>query len=249
MIGNSGRPGDPSPGSSHLHKWGQALNISTQDATAGQIIWPIKATVQQYLFLDAAIELFVKSTDGNDDVDSGSGARTIKLFVHDENGEEQEVIKDLQGVANQSLGLSFGVFRMSIETSGAGQTNAGQIQVVDGSANIYATIEIGEGQTQIAVVRCPNDKKGRVIDHQIEFGKTGVVGEALMRLRLRKIDGTIITKWDPKILGSYPKDNKPYGIFGGIPLEAGEFIYWECIDVSQSSTPIRGSIHAEFQDC
>lgn len=247
-IGNGGNQDSHGPGYIPVNKWGGNADVDTADAALGQIIWPIKAGTQPYLFLDSPIELFLKSTSANDDVDSGTGARTVKIMPHDSNGEEQEIIKDLQGTANQSIGLSVGVFRMNIETSGSSDTNEGQIQIVDGSANIYATIEIGEGQTQIAVVRCPNNKNGLIKEHDIEFGRISPsTNEATTRLRIRKVDGTIITKWDPFLSSNHIEDKRDYKI-GGLDLLPGEWIYWEAIIVSANNTPLRASIDAEFID-
>ena len=247
-IGNGGKPGDQGPGYIPINKWGGQIDVDTADAVLGQIIWPIKAVTQLYLFLDAAVELFVNSTSANDVVDAGTGARTVKIIPHDSSGIEQEIIKDLQGVANQSIGLSFGVFRMSVETSGSSNTNEGTIQIVDGSANIYATIEAGESQTQIAVLRCPNNKKGLIKEHDIEFGRTSpATNTAETRLKIRKTDGTIITKWDPFLSSNQIEDKREYKI-GGIELLPGEWAYWEAIVVSANDTPIRGNIDVEFTD-
>lgn len=247
-IGNKGNQDSHGPGYISFNKWGGIADVDTADAALGQIIWPVKAVTQLYLFLDSAIELFVKSTSANDDVDSGTGARTVKIMFHDSAGIEQEVIKDLQGTTNQSISISFGVFRMNVETSGSSSINEGVIQIVDGSANIYATIEIGEGQTTIAVIRCPNNKNGLVKEHGIEFGRTSPsTNTAETRLKIRKVDGTILTKWDPFISSDKVEDDKNYGI-GGLELLPGEWVYWEAISVSANNTPLRGHFDVEFTD-
>lgn len=245
MIGNGGRPGDPGPGSETINKWGENADIDVADAAAGQVIWPIKSTVQQYFFLDAAITMTMQSDDPNDTL-LGSGAKSIKVCYHDSDGEEVVQIFELDGVGAVNIPLNFGVFRAEVATSGVSNTNEGQITFKNG-ANIYATIEIGEGQTQIAVTRCPNNKKGIIKGHETGYGRTGGNNEASMRLRVRKIDGTIITKWDPIISVDHPKDVKLYGI-GGLELSAGEFAYWECVETSAADTPVRGAIDVRYED-
>lgn len=247
MIGNQGRPGDPGEESEDFNKWGEHPDIDTADATAGQIIWPIKSTVQQYLFLDAPIALTLQSDSPNDvALGGGSGARTVKVIYHDDNGEIQEVILTMTGVTPVDIPSdSFGVFRMEVETSGSNNTNVGQLTIKNGT-DIYATIEIGEGQTQIAVLRCPDNKQGLVKRHEVGYGRTGGNNEANMRLRLRKTDGTIVTKWDPIVSVDHTKDIRDYGI-GGIKFLPGEFVYWECIQVSADNTPIRGAFDIRFE--
>lgn len=249
MIGNGGRPGDPGAGNVDVNKWGENADIDTNDATAGQVIWPIKATVQQYLFLDVAIALTLQSSSPNDTL-LGSGAQTVKVTYHDDNGEEQEDILDMDGVGNVDIPTdSFGVFRMEVETSGASNTNEGQITIENGG-NVYATIEIGEGQTQIAVIRCANNKKGSIKRHETGYGRVGGNNDASMRFRVRKTDGTIVTKWDPIVSVDHPQNIKVYTVdgIGGLKITAGQFAYWECIDVSANNTPIRGSMDVRFED-
>ena len=250
MIGNNGIFGiTKGPGYSVVNKWGEQIDVDTADATvpAGQKIWPIKRTVQDYIFLDAPIQLSLKSTSGDDTI-LGSGAQKVNVEYQTAT-EEKEIELDTDGANLVNLPeLSVGSFRLLVTQSGAGNTNAGQIQIVDGSANIYATIEVGEGQTQIAVMRIPNNKKGRIKSHKTDYARTApAANSAQMRLRVRQVSGTIITKWDPTISTDFVQDNKDYFI-GGIELNPGEWIFWECITVSANGTPLRASFDIELED-
>ncbi len=231
-----------------VNKWGAHLDTDTADATvsAGQKIWPIKRTVQDYLFLDAAIQLSLKSTSGNDAI-AGTGAQKVKV-TYQTAAEEKEIILDTAGAGLVALPeLSVGSFRLEIEQTGANNTNEGQIQIVDGSANIYATIEVGEGQSQIAIARIPNNRRGRVRSHKTDYARTApAANSAQMRLRVRQVSGSIVTKWDPTISTDFPKDEKDYFI-GGIIVQPGEWIFWECITVSANDTPLRGSFDIEME--
>lgn len=231
-----------------INKWGEQIDVDTADAALGQIIWPIKATVQQYLFLDSPIQLFIRSTNPADTI-LGSGARNIIGEYHDLNGSIQDFDLETDGNNNVALpGTSVGVFRMTIGLTGASNTNEGQIQIVDGSANIYATIEIGEGQTQISVQRIPNDRTGTIKGHKVDYARTSASqNDASFRLKIRKPDGTIITKWDPIIGSGKTEDVKVYDK-GGIDVDSGEWVYWECISVSANDTPLRGSFDIELSE-
>ena len=250
MIGNNGIFGiTKGPGYKPINKWGENIDVDTTDATvpAGQKIWPIKRTVQDYIFLDAAIQLSLKSTSVNDTI-SGTGAQKVKV-IYQTAAEEKEIILDTNGTTLVNLPeLSVGSFRLKVAQSGSGNTNAGQIQIVDGSANIYATIETGEGQSQIAIYRIPNNKKGKIKSHKTDYARTApAANSAQMRLRVRCPDGTIITKWDPTISTDFIQDKKDYFI-GGIDLNPGEWVFWECITVSANNTPLRGSFDIEMED-
>lgn len=250
MIGNNGIFGiTKGPGYSVVNKWGEQIDVDTADATvpAGQKIWPIKRTVQDYIFLDAPIQLSLKSTSGDDTI-LGSGAQKVNVEYQTAT-EEKEIELDTDGANLVNLPeLSVGSFRLLVTQSGAGNTNAGQIQIVDGSANIYATIEVGEGQTQIAVMRIPNNKKGRIKSHKTDYARTApAANSAQMRLRVRQVSGTIITKWDPTISTDFVEDKKDYFI-GGIDVNPGEWVFWECITVSANNTPLRGSFDIELED-
>jgi hypothetical protein len=249
-IGEAGANRFPGPTvASVVNKWGSQLDVDTADATvsAGQKIWPIKRTVQDYLFLDAAIQLSLRSTSGDDTI-LGSGAQKVNV-VYQTAAEETEIVLDMDGNGLVDLPeLSVGSFRLSIAQSGAGNTNAGQVQIVDGSSNIYATIEVGEGQSQIAIMRIPNNRRGKVRSHKTDYARTApAANSAQMRLRVRQVSGSIITKWDPTISTDFPKDEKDYFI-GGIVVEPGEWIFWECITVSANGTPLRGSFDIEMEN-
>ena len=81
-IGHSDGGRFPGPTiSSVVNKWGEQVDTDTADATvsAGQKLWPIKRTTQDYIFLDAAIQLSLKSTSGDDTI-LGSGAQKVKVI-------------------------------------------------------------------------------------------------------------------------------------------------------------------------
>ena len=231
-----------------VNKWGEQVDVDTADAALGQVIWPIKATVQLYKFIDTPIQLYLVSTSA-DDTAAGIGARSIEGKYQDNTGCITPFELDTNGLTNVPFPTtSVGIFRFSVASSGSNNKNVGQLKIVDGAGNIYAIIEIGEGQTQIAVMRIPTDKKGVIKSHKVDYARTSpAANEAVLRLRIRKIDGTIVTKWDPTITTDNPIDNKEY-FAGGIDINAGEWVFWEAISVSANDTPIRGSFDVELVD-
>ncbi len=229
-----------------INKWGSQLDCDTADAALGQVIWPIKASVQLYLFIDSPIQLYVRSTDPDDTI-LGDGARTVKGMYHDSNGISQTFELDMDGNNNVALpGTGYGVFRFSVETTGDSNENEGQVQIIDGSNNIYAVIEPGAGQTQIAVFRIPNNRTGLVKAHRTDYARSAAtINDAQMKFRVRKADGTLVLKADPLIGSNKPEDIIKYEK-GGIFVDSGEWIYWECDSVSANNTPIRGLFDIEL---
>ena len=173
----------------------------------------------------------------------GTGAHSAKFYYHDFKGYAKEIDLPLRGVDTVPISdkNSYGVFRIEVLTSGSGNNNAGQLKVMN-STNIYATVEIGEGQTQIACQRVPNDHTGKVTFHEVSYGRLSPsTNAANMRLKVRHVDGTIIIKADPLISNIIPEHVRHYRN-GGVDVGPGDWVYWECILVSADNTPI----HAEF---
>ena len=231
-----------------VNKWGSNFDIDTADAALGQVVWPVPATTQQYVFLDSAELAEIVSTS-TDDSASGTGARTVKVYYQDSNGIEKSTTITLNGTTVVALPEKvLGVFRMKIASSGSGHTNAGDIKVLSqATGNILAIIKAGIGQTQIAVYRAPMDASYVIIrSHRLNYGRLGQRNDASARLIIRLNDGTFVTKWDPIIIPSDPEDEKIYR-HGGIRLEPGEYVFWQVDYVGANATPIRGSFDVEVR--
>jgi len=175
----------------------------------------------------------------------GTGAHTVTVNYHDSDGKSQDVVLPLRGSEPVTIAIGYGVFRISVLTSGTGNKNAGQLKVMN-STDIYATVEIGEGQTQIACQRVPNDHSGLITKAHCGYGRLeSSTNTAGMRLRIRRTDGTIVTKHDPFIANDRPEDNLIYEK-GGITVEAGEWVFWECVSVSANNTPVSARFDLEL---
>ena len=188
------------------------------------------------------------ASDNAADNSAGTGARTLSSKFINATGAEVNAQISLLGTSQVALPeLSVGVFSFEVETSGSLDTNAGNITVVDGSANVYAIIETGKGLSQIAVIRCPDNKRGEIIKHSASYSKPIGNSDASIFLNKRKTDGTIVTLWEAFLSVIHTEDFKEY-LNGELPLEPGEFLFWKCISVSGNNTPIKAYFDIEFED-
>lgn len=231
------------------NKWGEQNDIDTSDAVIGQVIWPVKATTQAYLFIDSPIQLYVQSSS-TEDAPGLTGAQSITLTNwHGSDGNAASAVTlATNGIGQTALPqTSYGVFSFEVTTSGSTNSNVGTIDIVDGSSNIYAKIEPTEGRTQICVQRIPNDKKASLTYYKVRYNRTGGGNEAVMRLRERKVNGTIITRLDPTITTLEPEDTRRYAL-NVIEYNPGTWLYFECILTSANNTPIRAEFDIKLED-
>lgn len=223
-----------------VNKWGSNFDIDTADAALGQVIWPVKATVQEYKFIDSAETVTVQS-DSALDTDGGTGANSVEITYLTSTGTVKE-IKTLSGVTPVALSSDFwGSFVVEVETTGSGNTNAGNITIKNVGGDIFTIVSAGEGRTQIAVQRIPFDKQRGIVKYiRTEYARSSVAtNSANMRLKIRKADGTVVQKSDPTISSISTMHEREYK-YGGIVVDPGDYVYWECISVSADNTPLRG---------
>lgn len=224
-----------------INKFGEQVDIDTADVTGAltQVIWPVKRSVQDYPFIDSPVSLTITSTSVNDIV-GGTGAQTVFVTYHDNNGSAQVIELDMNGTGTANIPTtSYGVFRIEIGDSGALNTNDGTI-TVNGPAGIYAIVEAGEGQTLMAVQRIPNSFASASVKYaRATYARSGVVNEATLRLKIRKANGTKLTKLNVNLFSGLTDFTRDFRI-GGITVAPGDWVYWECTDVSANDTPIAG---------
>ena len=227
-----------------INKWGEQVDTDTADALLGQVLWPVKSGVQAYPFLFTAIPMVLKSSSVLDAVGS-SGAHTVEV-TYQTLLEERKVILEVTGTVDVNLPEdNVGTFRVKVLTSGSGNTNAGIITVENGGT-IYAQINVGEGQTRLAVQRVPGNRIGTVKSHRVSYAKTSGNNDALVNLKIKRADGTEVVKWPVGLIALKAEDIKNYFI-GGITVQPGEFVYWECMEVGANDTPLRGSFDIELE--
>lgn len=252
MIGDGQQKVNPA-GYQVVDKFGVNDDIDIADTPVE--IWSHGADGTNFIFLDAGVNMDLKSSDPNDTI-LGSGAQkvTVTFYLTDFTEVVQEF--DMNGVTQVPV-TNDGIIgtRMEATQTGSGNTNAGEINLVDRATGVivYQSIEIGEGQTLSAIQICPKDKKGLVKKHSARYSKVqSPFSAASMRLRLRKVDGSILTKHPAVLHLNNPKDEVEYGdwddLESGIEMLAGEIIFWECIEVIAAGTPVEGRFDVKFWD-
>jgi len=146
------------PGASYIEKFGRNKTVAsgTQEPIwdgSGAYSYPTTARIHN-----------IASTDAADD-SAGTGARTVSIqgLDGDYNLKTETVIMD--GTSNVATKISYTrIFRMRVETSGSGGTNAGVISataVTD--ATVTAQILASTGQTNMALYTIPAGYTGYLL--------------------------------------------------------------------------------------
>lgn len=169
----------------------------------------------------------VTSTAAADDGDpAGTGARTVKISGLNSTWDAIEETVTLNGITIVQTNATFiRVYRAEVMTAGSGGTNAGVIYIYTGTETsgvpdtatlIYASIEIGEGQTLQAAYTVPDDHTAYLFSlNASSFSNTSV--SLTVRLKARKGGGLtnepFVTK-DRFVItrGSFGIDHSDYPI-------------------------------------
>jgi hypothetical protein len=245
MIGNGGISGiTKEKGYQIINKFGVNFDIDT--GSIPETIWTAGGS---FPFLNTGIPMDIVSTDANDNL-AGTGAQKATITFYNTDNTENIVTIDLNGLTSVPIDNDVKICTRIKIQSGNNLSNIGQIQIVDRATKtiIYQSVEPGEGQTLSAVQICPKDKRGLVKKHSVTYAKdSSPLGSADMRFNLRKNDGSTQVKHPIVISSAKPKDEVFYNI-GGITMEAGDIVFWECILVSTNDTPIEARFDVEFSD-
>ena len=137
-----------------LHKFGR-------NGAVGSTAEPVWTGSGAYTYLSAAEVLKVSSGDTADDYPSGTGARTVTLIGLDTNHDEITETVEMDGAGTNSVATTnsfLRIYRAYVATAGSGGTNAGLIEIKNNAATVtHARIEIGMGQTEMAMWTVPDD--------------------------------------------------------------------------------------------
>lgn len=221
-------------GENVIDKFGENSDIDT--TSVPETVFSLGGT---FPFLDAGIDVDIVSTSANDNI-SGTGARTAKVTWYDTNYIKHNTTVSLAGTTQVELGSTFLMCsRIEVMSSGTAGNNEGIIKIVDRTTGltVYQQIEIGEGQTLSAVQMIEKGCSGKIKSHYCTYARVSNRNAAQLRLRVRKPDGTICTKYNVSISTDNPKDEVGYK-YGGISVSAGEIVFWEVVTVSANDTPI-----------
>jgi hypothetical protein len=202
-------------------------------------------------FLDAGIAMDISSSVAADTL-AGTGAQRVRLTYYTTDNTEVTMDIDLNGVTAVPVGDDVKICtRAEVIQTGSGNANAGELNLVDRATGliVYQSIEIGEGQTLSAVQICPKGKRGAVVQHQVSYSKTqNPFADADMRLYLRKADGSILVKHSAVISAVKLEDKYEYPNGSGIDMTEGEIVFWRCLSVGATDTPIEARFDVEFVD-
>lgn len=241
-----------------INKFGSQEDVDTTDITAGiaadnlgQVIWPVKAGTQGYIWIDALTTKVVKliSTNANDTL-AGTGAQKVTVIYQDSLGNEQSLEVDMAGLGDAAFAPPItGCYRMFVSQSGSSNTNEGDIKLVDTTtADIYNIIPTGVGQTLTSVQKIPTDKKGKIVYHYARFAKgSAPVVTVTIDIYVRKSDGTFQVKYTGSITNTNRSDIRDYKV-GGISLEAGDHVFWVATSSTASNIPIETGFDITIED-
>lgn len=151
------------PKISHINKFGRATDVDSGIATD---IWDrANATDSQKIWTapTSAVIHNIKSTSASDTA-AGVGARTVEVsgLVAFDTDEVSEIVT-LNGITDVPTVNSYIIIhRMEVLTKGATSANVGTITVtaVGGGNPITAQINVGEGQTLMAIFGIPSTQIG-----------------------------------------------------------------------------------------
>ena len=222
--------------SDSLHKFGSNFAISTtndpQDVWTGGGLYPFPST---------ANATTIVSTNAADASPSGDGARTVKVQGLDANYVFVTETVALNGLTPVALSTQYlRVFRMSVETVGAGATgtNVGNINVAHGATTI-AQIAAGLGQTLMAIYTVPDNYTLRMAHWYCTLAtKTDAV--AVVALQVRPYGGA----WQTKEHVSIGRAGWSYDFHSPIRYAAGTDMRVRVLEVSANDSGVDAGFDA-----
>jgi len=181
------------PGTVPFSKFGRNSDIDT--GSAPEDIWHGGSDYTGFPNETETLEIF--SANSNDTL-LGTGARTVRISnLLDENYNQMpDVIVDMNGTTPVSLGVQtyHRCSRMSVETAGSGNENAGDITLrhTTTTANIFAVMPATYNQTQIFAYTVPAAKTLYVPNFSMTMTRAnGAAGSANVTVRLRDSDSNV----------------------------------------------------------
>ena len=146
------------PGASYIEKFGRnaAVASGVQEPIwdgSGVYSYPTNGRIHE-----------IESTDA-DDAGAGAGARTVEIQGLDENYlQATETVTLISANPVDTKYLYSRIFRMRVMTAGASETNEGVITATAKTdATVTAQINVGNGQTNMAIYTIPAGKTGYLV--------------------------------------------------------------------------------------
>lgn len=156
-------------GQSSVNKFGRATDV---DSTQTDIHDGANATdsVVTYVAPTAARVHQLTSTSTDDDGDpAGTGAQTVQVFgLTDWDTAEANQTLTMDGTSNVATNSYVLIHRMKVTASGASGPNVGVVTATaDTDGTVSAQINVGEGQTQMAVYGVPSTQTAYVTGYYV----------------------------------------------------------------------------------
>jgi len=182
-----------------VSKFGYAADIDIVDGAVD--IWNTKGTYTGQP-TGSPETLSIASTSA-DDTSAGSGMQTMRIYglhTSSDTTESNELITLTGTTPVVTTSTWYRVYRCVGESFGAGGSNAGAITVNHSSttANVFANVPVGLGQTVLAAYTIPASVKGYLANLYIVLSRaSGAAGSALVSVRKRTFGsgGYVATKY------------------------------------------------------
>ena len=249
MIGSGGNGNLSKKGFFQIDKFGENIDVDT--ATVPEAVVSFGGMIP---FLDTAIEMDIVSSSVNDTL-LGTGARTVVIDRYFNDNSKDQITVEMNGQTRVELPLTQKTStRMKVVTSGNLNGNDGNIDIVDRATGLIVyqriplEVTLREGQTLSAFQIIEKGKRGVIKTHYCKYAKIQNNQGARLRLRVRGIDGTVVTKYNVSIDNINKKDDEGYPDGGGIEVFEGEWVFWEVIEVSGDNTPIEAGFSIQLWD-
>ncbi len=179
-----------------------------------------------YVFPDSAGEAMTVSSDDANDTAAGTGAQSVVIFGLDDNFNIYERAPiSLNGVSGVALPENLtSVHRVRVVSAGAGDKNAGNIFVGNGTitagkpANIFAMVTIGLDQTLMTPYMVPADYTAFIYGWNGSVIRPPAAGSASLRFMVRPF-GEVFQVADTIGLKSDGTNAKDHGLWEILPLK------------------------------
>ena len=184
----------------------------------------------------SAETLTILSSSAND-TSGGTGARTLRVFGLDSDYNLQQEDVTLNGTTGVATSNSYKrVYRAYILTSGSGTTNAGEITIrhTTTTANVFAVMPTGFGQTQIANYTIPANHTGYLKRYSASINDN-TSNRAEMVIKRVDQNGTI-RYFRPFIVSDVSPITRE--VYGGLVFEEKTDITFRALSVTNTNADI-----------
>lgn len=216
-------------------KFGNNPDIDT--ASTPEDIWEGGGLYTGQPIHSAAAETVTIVSDSGNDTAAGTGARTVRIFGLDANFDEQQEDLTMNGTTLVTSSGSYKrVFRAFVLTAGSAANNVGILTIAHSTttANIFARIPAGRGQTAIAAYTVPNNKTMNLVRFRASIGRSsGAAGQAIFTVRARQEGGVYRAVRSEAITTNFPVE---YTTKGSIVFPEKTDIIIRCESVSDNNT-------------